>query len=198
MTELWLIRHGQTEWNLQGRYQGQADKPLNQTGLEQAHALAERLAGQAFTAIYSSDLMRARQTAGVIAACLRLDLHVDARLREIHQGEWEGKLVSDLARLYSVEMAARRENPIEARAPGGESVAEVAARVWAAADDIARNHPDGRVLVVSHGLALATLISHGRHIPLERVYSIIPDNAASTVIDWPPNLTEPAQVTASR
>ncbi|MDD5369541.1 MAG: histidine phosphatase family protein [Anaerolineaceae bacterium] len=185
MSELHLIRHGQTDWNIQGRYQGQADMPLNPAGLAQARALAKAMEGQAFMAIYSSDLQRARQTAQILANRLGLVLRLDARLREIHQGEWQGLLVTDLALRYAAEMAARRKNPVAARAPGGESVAEVAARVYAAADEIARNHPLGRILVVSHGLALATLIARGRNIPLEQVYSLIPDNAQPTVVVWP-------------
>jgi broad specificity phosphatase PhoE len=188
MPELHLIRHGQTDWNVQGRYQGQADMPLNPTGLSQARALAEDLEGQVFTAIYSSDLQRARQTAQILANRLGLVLRLDVRLREIHQGDWQGLLVSDLAQRYAAEMAARREDPVSARAPGGESVGEVAARVYDAADEIARNHPLGRVLVVSHGLALATLIARGRHIPLEQVYALIPDNAHPSVITWPPTI----------
>ena len=186
MTELWLVRHGQTDWNLQGRYQGQADMALNSTGLAQARELAAQLEGQPFSVIYSSDLQRARQTAQILANHLGLTLHLDPRLREIHQGEWQGLLVSELSVRYSEAMAARRSNPVEARAPGGESVAEVAARVWAAAGDIARAHPAERVLVVSHGLALATLIAKGRGMPLEQVYALIPDNAHPCLVEWPP------------
>ena len=78
-------------------------------------------------------------------------------------------------------------DPVDGRPPGGESAAEVAARVWAAADDIARDHPDGTVLVVSHGLALATLIARADGVSLEKVYTLIPDNAAIRVLSWPPD-----------
>ncbi len=158
--------------------------PLNATGLAQARSLAAELEGQPFQIIYSSDLQRARQTAQILANQLGLMLRLDIRLREIHQGEWQGLLVSELAVRYTQEMTKRRTNPVMARAPGGESVAEVAARVWAAADDIARAYPAGRVLVVSHGLALATLIARGRGIPLEQVYSLIPENAHPSVVEW--------------
>jgi broad specificity phosphatase PhoE len=101
MTQLCLIRHGQTDWNLEGRYQGQSDVPLNQTGLAQAQSLAEQLKGQTFAAIYSSDLMRARQTAEPCAKMLGMTIQAEAHLREIDQGEWEVVLVEDIKARYA-------------------------------------------------------------------------------------------------
>src|SRR5512140_799505 len=91
--ELWLVRHGETDWNRRGLCQGQADIPLNETGLAQARQTAAMLrqAGQKFAAIYSSPLMRARRTAEETAGALGLEVCFDARLGEIHQGEWQGK-----------------------------------------------------------------------------------------------------------
>jgi broad specificity phosphatase PhoE len=187
MTQLWLIRHGQTDWNVEGRYQGQADLPLNATGLAQAEQLAVQLDGERFEALYSSDLLRARQTAKVLAQKIGLPVQVDPRLREVNQGQWEGELFAVIRERYRTEIAQRRLDPVDGRPPGGESAAEVAARVWEAADDIARDHPDGTVLVVSHGLALATLIARADGVPLEKVYTLIPDNAAIRVLSWPPD-----------
>ena len=184
MTELWLVRHGQTDWNLEGRYQGQSDLPLNETGMAQARKLADKLAGGSFDAIYASDLQRAQQTGIEIAGRLGLEIQLDPRLREINQGEWEGQLFTDLVKKYAAEMEKRRANPLDARPPGGESVPEVAERAWAAVDDVVRKYPEGRVLVVSHGLALATLIAKARGLPLTEVYSLIPDNAAPEVVNW--------------
>lgn len=178
MTELHLIRHGQTDWNLQGRYQGQCDIALNRTGLEQARSLARQLAGQHFDALYSSDLQRASQTAQVLADALNLRVYLTADLREISMGAWEGRLVSDVSLDY-----AQDESP-DNRAPGGESVAQVAARMARAAGEICRAHPAGSVLIVSHGLALAALVCLARRIPLEQVYEHIPDNASPAVILW--------------
>jgi alpha-ribazole phosphatase len=183
-TTLWLVRHGQTNWNLEGRYQGQSDQPLNDTGLAQAHKLAEELDPDTFSAVFSSDLKRARQTAEVLANRLNLPIKLDPRLREIHQGEWEGVLFSELVSRYAEEMERRRSDPLSARPPGGESVAEVSARVWAAADDIASLYSGQTVIVVSHGLSIATLIARGRDIPLKQVYSLIPENTRPEVIVW--------------
>lgn len=178
MTELHLIRHGQTDWNVAGRYQGQADIPLNAIGLAQAQALAQTLSGQHFDALYSSDLQRAYQTAQAIAAVVGLPIHALRGLREIHMGEWEGRLLAEVSQGYT-----QNRSP-HSKPAGGESVAEVASRLAQAADAISRAHPSGRVLVVSHGLALATLVCQARGIPLEQVYEHIPDNAEPAVIVW--------------
>lgn len=186
MTELWLVRHGQTDWNVAGRYQGQRDIPLNAEGLAQAAALAAGLDGQRFAAIYSSDLMRARQTADALSAHTGLPVQLDARLREIHQGEWEGQYIREVV---AVNPRARHDalvDPSQARAPGGESVLQVLERVSAAADEIAARHSGKRVLVVSHGLALATLIVQTAGAEITGLYGLIPDNAVPTVVHWPP------------
>jgi alpha-ribazole phosphatase len=184
MTELWLVRHGQTDWNVEGRYNGQEDTPLNEVGVRQAEETAGKLAGESFTAVYASDLQRAYRTAEIITARLGLPIQTDTRLREIHQGEFQGMLVTEISERYAVVMQQWHANPATAHAPGGESVTQVAARLAAAADDIARAHPGERVLVVSHGMALATLIARARGIPLERAYTLIPENASPVVIEW--------------
>jgi len=185
-TELWLIRHGQTDWNQEGRYQGQTDIPLNDNGIQQARDLATRLEGLHFASIYSSDLRRALTTAQIIAERLKLPVTVDPRLREIHQGQWEGMLFSEVAGRFPREIALRQTDPLSARPPGGESVQEVAQRVAAAANDIAQKHPGQRVIIVSHGLAIATLLSQANHHSLEGVFSLIPDNASISIVCWPP------------
>ena len=97
MTRLCLIRHGQTDWNIQGRIQGQTDIPLNETGRTQAYVLAKLLKNEEFAAIFSSDLDRAKETAAILAASFCLPVTVEPRLREVNQGEWEGQLVTDIA-----------------------------------------------------------------------------------------------------
>ncbi|BAL98737.1 MULTISPECIES: histidine phosphatase family protein [Caldilinea] len=185
MTEFWLVRHGQTDWNLQGRYQGQADPPLNETGLQQAQAAAERLAGRRYAALYSSDLERARVTAEIIGKRLGLAVIIDPRLREVNQGAWEGLLVTEIQERYPVEWEARQRDRLQFRAPGGgESVQDVATRIWAAMDEIARRHPHDAVIVVSHGLALATMLCRVRNIPLAQARELIPDNAEVLHIEW--------------
>jgi broad specificity phosphatase PhoE len=184
MTEIWLVRHGQTDWNLEGRLQGQLDVPLNETGLEQARVLAESLRGKDFSAIYSSDLMRARQTAGIISDAVGLPVTFDRRLREIHQGEVQGLLFSDVIQRFENTLADRTRDPINARLPGGESVAELARRFRDCMDDVAAVKHEHPVLVVAHGLAIATMLCQARGYPMETVYSRIQENATAEVIQW--------------
>jgi broad specificity phosphatase PhoE len=192
MTYLWIVRHGQTDWNVQGRWQGQTPDapPLNAAGLAQAQTLAEQLADQAardgiaFAALYSSDLLRARQTAEAIAQRLGLPIHLDPRLREVHLGAWEGMLGEDVALRYVAELDERRRDPVHSRPPQGETVFELAARVGQALDDIAQAHPHANVIVVSHGLAIAAVLCLANGRPLEQVFAQIPDNAAPQIITW--------------
>ncbi len=189
MTELWLVRHGQTDWNVQGRYQGQADPPLNAAGLEQAARAAEALAGRTYAAIYTSDLERARVTAEIIGRRLGMEVIVDARLREVNQGAWEGMLSTEIQARYAREWAERQRDRLHFRPPGGgESVTDVATRLWAAVDELVARAPDGPLILVSHGLALATLICRADGLPLTQAFDLIPDNALPHCIEWIPPL----------
>ena len=184
MTHLCLIRHGQTDWNLEGRYQGQSDVPLNENGLTQANSLIETLNGHSFDAIFSSDLKRAQQTAEPIAKQLGLNVQIEPRLREINQGEWEGVLVEDIKARYAEIWSQRTVDPANVRPPGGETVGEVAIRVYAALDEIARLFPNGQLLIVSHGLSIATAICRDKGIPVGQAYTTIPDNVQPVWMDW--------------
>jgi 2,3-bisphosphoglycerate-dependent phosphoglycerate mutase len=185
VTELWLARHGQTNWNLEGRYQGHSDEPLNENGLAQAVALAESVEGHRVQAIYSSDLQRAFTTAQAVGDRFGIEVHADPRLREVSLGRWEGMLFHDIRTQDVEHFTARQENPLYARPPGGgESVYDLAARVWPAVDELAARHAPGPVLIVSHGLVLATLLCRARGIPLTEAFQNIPPNAVLTIIEW--------------
>jgi broad specificity phosphatase PhoE len=179
-----LVRHGQTDWNLEGRFQGQSDTPLNQTGRAEAQSLAEQLRGQSFKAIFTSDLMRAIETAEIIAAMLGLPVSPEPRLREINQGEWEGQFVEDIKARSAENWDQRTIDPANFHPPGGESVVEVAERTQAAMSNIAHLYPTGSVLIISHGLALATIICQEGGIPLADAFRHIPENATPIWVDW--------------
>lgn len=193
MTELWLVRHGQTDWNVAGRFQGHIDIPLNPTGISQAQALAATLAAPSngherpsFSAIYSSDLSRAYQTAQLIAERLGLPVQKHLGLREVNLGEWEGKTREHVHARYPELVLARRVNVLDVPPPGGETNRQTARRAAAAANEIALAYPTGRVLVVSHGITVATLVCQARGFPLEELYHHVPENAAPIVVQWEP------------
>jgi len=147
MTTLLLARHGQTDWNLEHRWQG--DPPLNDAGRAQAHALAESLDATALDGLYSSDLLRAHETAEIIAARIGLEIHVDARLREIDVGEWTGFTTPELEQRYPAGFERFRSG--HAGWEQGENYDQMIARVTTAFLEIAVAHSDDRILVVAHG-----------------------------------------------
>lgn len=183
-TTIYLIRHGETDWNLQQRYQGQQDIPLNQTGFRQAQVAAENLDGVKFSALYSSDLIRAVQTANEVGKKVNLEIITHPALREINQGEWEGLFIKDVLATRGDEVRAVYQNPYSARKPGGESIAEVAERMYAYLDQLAMKHDQERIIVVSHGLAIATVLCKVRGYPLELAIRNIPENTAIEVVEW--------------
>lgn len=185
-TDMWLVRHGQTDWNLTGRWQGQAsDAPgLNETGRAQAIAVREKIKDKSFTSIYSSDLLRAQQTAEAIAEPLGLTVNLEPRLREMNLGAWEGMLSEAIEAEYPQELAARAQDPYHVKAPNGESPSEVAERVLAAVREIGDRHAGESILIVAHGVSLAVIICYAEKHPLEQVYEHIPANAEPYRVQW--------------
>jgi probable phosphoglycerate mutase len=149
VTTILLVRHGETDWNRDRRWQGHADPPLNETGRRQSEQLAEALLADPPAAVYSSDLRRARETAEIVARRLELPVRIDPRLREVDVGEWSGLTLAEIERLYP-EGVRRRE----AGGTGwerGETYEAMGERVLGALHEIAAAHDGGRVLVVTHG-----------------------------------------------
>jgi broad specificity phosphatase PhoE len=140
---LLLVRHGETDWNREGRVQGHSDVPLNDTGRAQARALAEQLATEQVDAVYSSDLRRARDTAREVARASGHAVTTTSALREKHFGSWEG--------LTHDEILSRDANALSGPWSDGEPREEMADRVLDALREIAARHEGETVLVVSHG-----------------------------------------------
>ncbi|HQN04963.1 MAG TPA: histidine phosphatase family protein [Anaerolineaceae bacterium] len=184
MTELWLVRHGQTDWNTEFRIQGSIDKSLNAIGIEQAHAIAKKLKDTHFDAIYSSPAKRAYQTASAIAQQLGLTIRTDKRLKEISLGLWEGLTWQQVQERYPEMFLKRKADPVHFAPEGAETYGDLARRMVQAANEIALSHPGERVLVVSHGMSLATLLSKARGTNLADAYDLVPQNATPVVIEW--------------
>ena len=149
LTELLLVRHGETDWNRDHRFQGHADPSLNAAGREQARALAEELAEAQIAIVYTSDLARARETAEIVAASIDADVVALRALREIDVGEWQGLTWPEIEARYPD--GARRWHEDGSGWEGGETYDQLAERVVAALRQIASDHPAQRVLVVGHG-----------------------------------------------
>ena len=178
---LFLVRHGQTDWNVMERAQGGADRPLDDTGVRQTAALAEAFREVAVGRVVTSDLARSRDTARAIAEATGSELVVEPLLRERHFGEMEGMFYSELREFFNRESAGDDERRNHIRPPGGESFADLWARLERAMPLI-RSGPDSQVLV-SHGgtssLLCAMLLGEG----LEATNKYRFHNASVTEID---------------
>ncbi|MFQ5593227.1 MAG: histidine phosphatase family protein [Anaerolineae bacterium] len=166
MKRLILVRHGETEWNRTGRYQGFAVTPLNERGRWQAERVARRLAGWEIDAIYASDLPRAFQTAEPIARRLGLPINTTVALREVDVGEWEGLTVPEIQVEHAENWDACLVDPIGARRKGGESFAELADRVEKAFQQWQVLHAGEIVLAVTHGGPIQVLVCTILGLPL--------------------------------
>lgn len=167
MTELILIRHGETEWNRERRMQGQIDTPLSDLGRAQAEAVGQRLARHPFHRIYSSDLTRAWDTAAAISRASGHDVVPEPRLRECTFGMFEGLTYPEMAQRYPAEHARFLLREDDYAVPGGgESPRQFYERSLGCLEAIAAAHPGECIVVVTHGLVLDTLHRAARNMPL--------------------------------
>lgn len=179
-----LVRHGETDWNLTGRFQGRSDVPLNQKGREQANALALALKRESLAAIYCSPLVRAKETAHLIKAYHpSIPLHEEEGLVEMNLGEFEGIEGPRWAEKYADFREAWRDNPSSVTMPGGENLQEVQARAMAALERISKAHPPDCTLVVcSHNFVILTILCHALEIPLDRFRELKQGTAAMNIL----------------
>ena len=164
MTTLLLARHGETDWNRDGRWQGHTNTELNERGREQARALAAQLDGEPIAAVYASDLARAQQTAELVAAPRGLEVRTDPRLRELHFGGWEGLTTAEIEERYPHEVARWRTDDRAQSFAGGETYEQMGDRVVRALAEIAAAHPSETVLVILHGGPMRGLLAHAAGI----------------------------------
>jgi broad specificity phosphatase PhoE len=149
MTTVYLARHGESDWNVERRWQGHADRPLTERGREQAEALAARLADVDLDAIYSSDLRRAWETAEAVGRARGLEVVRLPELREVHVGSWCGLTRDECAERFPEAFGRWQAGGFGWE--DGESYEEMGERILRAVRRLAGRHPDGAILVVSHG-----------------------------------------------
>ncbi|MCT1691347.1 histidine phosphatase family protein [Brevibacterium sp. p3-SID960] len=152
---LYFVRHGETDYNREGRFQGHADIPLNARGREQAAAVAAQLAGHGIRTIVSSDLSRARETADAIAGALGVAVEENPLLRELNVGDWQAKTRQEISEIWPEQLAAWLGGQ-DMRPPGGESRSESANRVVQAIRALVAEigEVDGAIAIVAHGAVL--------------------------------------------
>ena len=181
---LLLVRHGQTAWNAEHRWQGSRDIALSETGREQARALGRRLSGVPLAAAFCSGMARSRETA-LLATGGRLEVADEPLLREISYGTWEGVTDADVATRWPDDHARWRGVPHEIRPGGGESLDELAARAVEGLRRCLRAAPEGTVLVVAHGGVNRVLIARMLDIPLSRFWSLDQSPSNLTLLELP-------------
>jgi len=167
-----LVRHGETQWNVEQRIQGQGDSPLTAAGIEQARAIGKRLAGEHFGRLVASDLGRAMQTAREIAALTRHAVTPDARFRERHFGAGEGITYAEIDTRYPGAFSRVREVDPDFAIPDGESRRQFHERVVQGLEALAHEHRGEALVVVTHGGVLATLYRHVHGIDLSVPHSV--------------------------
>ncbi|HDQ92762.1 MAG TPA: histidine phosphatase family protein, partial [Synergistetes bacterium] len=157
MKRLFLIRHGETDWNREGRFQGKMDIPLNSPGREQALAAARALESADIDRVVSSPLSRAGKTANATAALLGLHVKVMDGFREIDHGLWEGHTADEVEKLWPGMLAIWHSHPETVTMPEGETLKDVQARAWAALEDVIAG-PGSRVSIFSHDAVIKVIL----------------------------------------
>ena len=183
--QILLLRHGATDWNVEGRCQGSSDLDLNAFGLRQARQIAELLSREQIHAFYSSNLKRARQTADVVSQPHRLPVGIEENIRELNHGMLEGLTFTEIKRKYPDFIRRWRTEPAEIQVPGGERLIDVADRAWGALNGIVRRHdPDTTVALVSHNFPILGIICRvtGTHLNQYRSFHLDPGSV--TRIDY--------------
>ncbi|OGL06864.1 MAG: hypothetical protein A3I03_06675 [Candidatus Rokubacteria bacterium RIFCSPLOWO2_02_FULL_68_19] len=188
--KLILVRHAESAWNAERRFQGRTDVGLSDAGLAQATALARAVARRRVGAIYSSPLRRARETAEIVAKERALTVTVVDELRELSLGTWEGRTVDDVLATEADAYRNWRERPYDCPPPEGEHIEEVARRVLPVMERIVSAHPDGEdALVVAHGGVISVYLCHLLGLSPNALWQLAIGNASLSVVDPPRVLT---------
>lgn len=184
MTKLVLIRHGQTEWNIAGKYQGQSDVALSDKGIEQARLLAKNFPLEQLDAVYASDLTRAFVTAEQLAKRFGCVVQPEPSLREMNFGEWEGLTYKQIVAQWPEAMGTFFMRPDKLEIPGGEGFAVLQKRAVKCIEKIVAANAGKTVAVVAHGAILRTILTYALHMPLRYVWTIRQDNTAVNILRY--------------
>lgn len=183
MGTLLIVRHGETEWNAEGRIQGHTDIGLSEKGAEQARSLGQRLADRQIDVAYSSDLKRTSETAKLALGGRDITLNETPRLREYNKGIFEGMTLSEIQEKFPAEYPKYLEKDLSYAPEGGETTRDVSTRMASIFAEIKANHLDETVLVVSHGGVLRAAMVSLLGMPLEGNWSFVFGNCGLTMVD---------------
>lgn len=184
MAKLFLLRHGQSEWNILNRVQGQEDTNLTDEGMLQARKAADRLYSEDIDLIYSSDLKRAHETAKIVGERLDLDVNSIKELREIHFGIWQGKELKDIKMNHLEKYNLWRSEPHKFTLEEAESLLELQERMLKAVNSLIKDNPDKNILIVSHGTAIKTLILGLLDIDISKYNKLVIGNVGLSIIEF--------------
>ncbi|MGQ4808355.1 Adenosylcobalamin/alpha-ribazole phosphatase [Candidatus Entotheonellaceae bacterium PAL068K] len=176
-----LVRHGQTDDNVSGKISGQGPAPLNTRGREQAEKAAQVLSPLGVTHIFSSPLIRARQTADILAQQVQKDIEEVADLREVEYGDWEGKHFADVRGDTAAHLVFN--DPIKAVFPNGESLPDIQRRGVQVIESVRQTYPHGVMVLVSHGDIIRTSLAHYLGMPFNEYRRLNLDNGAISVLE---------------
>lgn len=179
-----LVRHGETPWNREGRFQGQDEVGLSRRGVAQSRRVAKALASMRPTALYSSPLARTMETACELSRQLSLPIIQVEELQEVNLGELEGITNQEMQARYPQIHALWRHDPSQVLFPGGESLPKLQERAWRAIEEIERSHSDDVVIVVSHNFAIRTIVFRLLDIPLSKFHIMRPDLSSISIIEF--------------
>lgn len=180
-----IVRHGESEWNRIGRYQGQQDAPLSELGTRQAEALAGRLQREPLDAIFSSPLQRAGRTAQAIARYhQQVPFAYEPALLEINHGEWEGLMAEEVIERYGDGLYEWRWHPTRAQMPGGESFSNILKRVLDFKERLCGEYEARNVLISTHDVVVKILVADALGMNMDRINRIWVTNASISVIEY--------------
>lgn len=188
MSKIYLIRHGETEWNREGRSQGCSnDIPLSEVGLMQADAIGNRLKNENIDLFFSSSLTRAFQTTKAIAGHHNREVIKLKEFMEISFGEWEGLKIDEIKEKYIDVYKVWRDTPHIAKVPGAESLLQIRERSMPKLMEIINSNKGKNILVVSHGITIKVLIASMMGIDLANLHKIRQDNTALNIFEYKEN-----------
>ena len=184
MTHIYLVRHGQTEWNRQERFRGRIDIPLNKVGHAQAEAIAAYLNGEAIAAVYTSPLRRAVQTAQPTAQAHDLAPTILPGLIDISYGEWQGHSPSEVRDKFPDLLELWYTEPHRVDIPGGQNLKTVKEQAMAALHETLSRHDNGGIVLVTHQIVIKVLTCTLLGLEVGHIWRIRQDNACIDVFDW--------------